>query len=933
MWQVMHFWDIYRKWQKRWEEARVFEADPDNRPKIFINGAYPYVNGRPHIGHYFSTFLRPDVYARYKRMRGFNVLYPQGFHATGQPIAAAARRLREGDKKQRDILLSMGVKEEELDKFKDPKYWITYFMNLWIEDLKLSGSSIDWRRTFHTTEFNPFYDAFIRWQYEELRDKGVIERGKHPVVWCPKEEIPIADHDRSEGEGVNPEEIIVIKFKGDVVFPVATYRPETVYGVTNLWINPEAIYVKASVNNEEWIISKEASESISHQLPLEIVEEIKGEELIGKIVQNPVTGEAVPILPASFVDPSFGTGVVMSVPAHAPYDWVAYQEIKEKYYVLPPRSLIDLEGYSEFPAKDVVEKYGITSQEEKEKLDAATAEVYKKEFYSGVLKEIFGPYAGLKVNEAKDKLIKDFKRRGIATTIWILPRRVVCRCGAEGVVKIVEQWFLKYSDERWKALAREAALKTDFTPEEAKNAVLHTIEWLKEWPLTRDVRTSLGTRLPWDKDQYIESLSDSTIYMAFYTLSKYFNQMDDSIAKRLDRAFFRWVFYGEGDIKEISERTGIEEEILNRMREEFLYWYPTDVRFVGKDLLQNHVTFTIFHHALIFPEKHPRRWSAAGHVLLNGEKMSKSKGNFLLLREAIDKYGADPVRMAVALAGNTVLDDANIETEVMEELREELPRWLSFVEEWYGKGRENKLMVDGWIESEVSKIIRDVGAAYEELRLRDAAIDAWYTMWRIVRKYLQITRNNPNKEVISWTLESWIKILQPITPHFAEEAWERIGKEPFVGLSDWPAPVSADERLVKFMEYVENLIEDIRHAVKLSRIEEPTKVEIYIAEPWKYDIVKNVRTLIRKKPMEEVIRSVPEEYRKDMVPLIKRGWKDPSRIPEVIGSREEEKQFLKEVKDYIEESVGVPLDILDAPVEGKTSLPFKPAIIVRGSSL
>jgi len=929
------FW-IYEKWQRRWEEAKLFEADPDSRPKIFINGAYPYANGRPHLGHFFSTFLRPDIYARYKRMKGFNVLYPQGFHATGQPIAAAARRLREGDPVTRRILIRSGVPEEEIERFKDPEYWIKYFMNWWIRDLRKAGNSIDWRRTFHTTELNPAYDKFIRWQYRKLKEMGLIERGDHPVVWCPKEKIPIGDHDRAEGEGVTPEEMIVIKFEvGGKRLVAATYRPETVYGVVNIWVNPEATYVEAEVDGERWILSKEAADFLSYQRSVKVVREFKGEELLGKRVET-LDGRKVPILPATFVDPAFGTGVVMSVPAHAPYDWVAVEEIKgvaEKYGVDPneltPIPLIEVEGCSEYPAADVVRKYGITSQEQRELLDRATSEIYKKEFYEGRLREIFGDLAGKRVHEAKEEIVRRLRERGIADTIYVLPEPVVCRCGARGVVKLVKnQWFLKYSDPGWKEKAREAAEQTVWTPPEAKAAVLNTIEWLKEWPLTRDVRTSLGTRLPWDESQYIESLSDSTIYMAYYTIAKWLEHPErwGIDIEKLDDSFFDFVFLGKGDPSEVSRKTGIPERMLHEMRQEFLYWYPVDVRFVGKDLLTNHTTFTVFHHAVIFPGLHPRRWSATGHVTMDGKKMSKSKGNFINLGDAVRDYGADPVRFAVALAGNTTLDDANIETRVMEEMREELPRWLDWIKKWYGGGREEENIIDRWFLSEVGKIIDEVDKAYEDLRFRDVALLSWYRMWDVVKKYLRVTKNNPNRGALTTFIEAWIKIIQPLMPHYAEEAWETIGKEPFVSVAPWPE-VEWEEKYVKLMEYVDRLVDDIRHVLRLARVEKPERVEIYVAEEWKYPVMKRVGELLPTRDMKRIMEAVPPEYRGEVAPLISRALKDPSKIPEVFATREEEKDFLEATKDYLSELVGVRIEVRDAPGP-KPSLPFRPALVV-----
>ncbi len=925
---VVDFWkEIYEKWQRRWEEARLFEADPDGREKVFVNGAYPYINGRGHLGHLYSTYLPPDVYARYKRMKGYNVLYPQGFHATGQPIAALARRLREGDEIARKILLKSGVPEEEIEKFKDKRYWLEYFSRVWREDLKSLGMSIDWRRTFYTTEYNKPYDLFIRWQYRRLKEKGVIEKGKHPVVWCPKEELPITDHDRSEGEGVVPEEAVIIKFRDERgrVFPALTFRPETVYGVTNVWIHPDDEYVEVEVEGEIWVIAFNAYERLKFQIGGDVIRTLSPEELYGLMVENPVTGDYVPVVPADFVDTSFGTGVVMSVPAHAPYDWVAVKEARERGYDIPEAiTVISVPGYSPFPARDVVEEMGIENQKD-ERLEEATKKVYKKEFYEGVM--AVGPWKGRKVSEIKEELVEYLRERRVATTVYVLPERVVCRCGAEGVVNIVEQWFLRYSDERWKEKAREAANNTIFTPEEARNAVMRTIGWLKEWPFTRDIRASLGTKLPWDETQYIESLSDSTIYMAYYTIAKWLQNAEDygiDLGK-IDDSFFDYVFLGKGEREEVSKRTGIPEELLEEMRREFLYWYPTDVRFVAKDLLQNHVTMSIFHHALLLPGKHPRRWVAAGHVTVSGKKMSKSKANFVTMREVVEKYGADPVRFAVALARSNTMDDSNIETSVMEEMVGELDKWLGMVTRIYNSGGVEEGLPERWIRSVVGSIVEKVERAYEEINLREALIEGWYRMRDVWKTYTEM-RNVPHRETARYFVESWIRILHPIIPHYTEEAWERIGGKGFVIESGWPE-ARRDEKVEKLVEYVFNLVEDINTVKELAG--GGKRVRIYLAPPEWYPVLRKVKGMLEKGERSRVWDAIPERLKRELSPTVQKALKNPGKLPDVIGDREEEEYVIRELKPFIERKTGMEVLIEEGTPENKQPLPFKPAIIVE----
>jgi leucyl-tRNA synthetase len=469
---------IEEKWQRKWEAARVFEADPDpKREKMLVTFPYPYMNGPLHVGHTF-TATRVDAYARFKRMQGYNVLWPWAWHWTGQPLLGASERVAKGDEAYIRVLREVdGVPEEELKKFVDPFYMAQYYTDEGRKIVKRIGFSVDWRREFTTVM--PTYQRFITWQYMNLHEKGYVTRGTHPVVWCPKDQSPTGDHDRQVGEGVTPEEYTLIKYKLDeeTFLPAATFRPETIFGVTNMWINPDADYVEAKVNGEKWIVSQEAAEKLKEQeRTVEVKRVFKGRELIGRNFTNPVTGRKFPILPGWFVDPKTATGVVYSVPAHAPYDWLALKDLQEKPEALSefgvdaemvkaikPISLITVEGYGEFPAVEIVKEMGIRDQHDP-RADEATKALYKKEFHGGVLKANCGVYAGKTVREVKEVLIADFKRQGYVDSMYDLPEPVVCRCMTPCIVKVLsDQWFLNYSDAKWKAQAKEVVLRCRFT--------------------------------------------------------------------------------------------------------------------------------------------------------------------------------------------------------------------------------------------------------------------------------------------------------------------------------------------------------------------------------------------------------------------------------------------------------------------------------------
>ena len=217
---------IDKKWQSEWAKAKIFEADPDpSRPKCFVTFPFAYMSGPLHVGSGF-TAARIDVYARYMRMRGCNVLYPWAWHWTGKTVAGAAERIKMGDEEFiRPIREVDGVPEQELKKFVDPAYMAQYYTNVNRDAVKRLGMSIDWRREFHTSSLNEAFSKFVTWQYLRLRERGYVTKGTHAVVWCPKDESPTGDADRLVGEGVRPEEFILMKFKmGDVFLTLRNFQ-------------------------------------------------------------------------------------------------------------------------------------------------------------------------------------------------------------------------------------------------------------------------------------------------------------------------------------------------------------------------------------------------------------------------------------------------------------------------------------------------------------------------------------------------------------------------------------------------------------------------------------------------------------------------------------------------------------------------------------
>ena len=949
----------------RWQESRAFEPEREiSKEKKLVTVPFPYMNGPLHLGHAF-TATRVDVYARFKRMQGFNVLFPWAWHWTGQPIVAAAERLAKGDESMMKEFVEIDrVPSEDLPKFYDPKFMAQYYTNSSRAALKRLALSIDWRREFHTTDLEPTFNKFVLWQYNRLRQMGYVTKGTHPVVWCPRDQSPTGDHDRLEGEGVQWEEFTLVLFKledSDYFLPAATFRPETIFGVTNLWINPSAEYAEIIVDgSSKWIVSSEAADKLKDQLhSINVVRRFSGRELIAQRVEDPLDSQRyIPLLPASFVDSDNGTGVVYSVPAHAPMDYIALIDLKhdlrkqQEFGLNPdlvakiqPISLISVSGMGEIPAKEVVEELQVTNQSDP-RVQEATNLVYKREFHQGLLKENTGHFKGLKVSEAKPMVSSELKRRGIADLMYDLPEKVVCRCLTECRVKVLEdQWFLKYSDPDWKKVAHECVESCQMYPESARRWFHDVIDWIKDWPCAR--RVGLGTPLPWSPGWIVETLSDSTIYMAYYTLRPLL--VSNGVgAESLTDEFFDYIFLGTGDTQLLSEKIRLAPQLIEELRLDFLYWYPVNIRNSAKELIPNHLMFFIFQHVAFFPkELWPTGISANGMMMAEGIKMSKSKGNVITLSNGLDRFGADVVRSAL-MDGAEGFDDMDWREKNARDIQGKLNSLPNFVANFMSlrpKSGAELSSTDFWLENQIQKHIHSITVNLDSMKTKSAFQEAFYSFWNDLR-YYESRSDQLNPRVVSYAIQVWLRLLGPFIPYTVEEINEDLGKGEMICSSLFP--VLEESRLHPEAELTESLtqklIEDSSNILKIIP-QKPKKLFIYVAPDWSYELFIKLADGRRiQEKTSETLRSFfqfhPNIDKKVVSAMLAR----LSRLINELGtdfvdsfdktSGFDEKAVYEESKKYLAKRLGVDVSIEGSKGEAKydpkkkadIALPFKPAL-------
>ena len=919
----LDFSKIEQKWQNKWRKDKIFESNIDpKREKKYITAAFPYPNSPQHIGH-ARTYTTADIYARYLRLRGYNVLYPMAFHVTGTPILAMAKRIANKEKDVLEVFDKIyGINESEAAKLNEPKTLVAYFSKEIEQGMHEIGFSMDWRRKFYS--YDEKFNKFIQWQFRKLKEKEYLIKGEYPIAWCRSDNNAVSAHDTKGDVDPELEEVTAIKFEvsKDTYLIVSTYRPETIYGVTNIWINPKFEYVKARIKTnhnkkeEVLILSAKAAEALNLQLQLEIIASVSAEELLKMSAKNPIDDRSVPVYAASFVKEDVGTGIVMSVPAHAPLDYLALRDAGKADHLI---QVVSVNGYSSAPAKDAVEKLKV-----KDQLDPfseqATKEIYTKEAYEGVM--IVGKYIGEKASLAKDKVSKELLDSKHALMIHvILNPPVHCRCGANVVVNIIkDQWFIDYGKPEWKKLAKEALDDANVIPQKTRSEYEYTINWLKTRPCTR--AAGLGTKFPFDETKMIEALSDSTIYMAYYTIA---HLLEEIRAEEMNDEFFDYVFLGKESAKHKTENTK-----LKKLRESFLYWYPVDSRHSAGDLIRNHLTLYLFIHTAIFEKKlWPKQLVTNGFVLMDGKKMSKSMGNITPLRKAIKDYSADIIRFAV-VSGADLATDSDFSRTVADGVRSR----LEFIYKLAIESKESKKVhkIDQWILSRINKKIKNAEKLYEELAIRELSLEIFYDVVSDLQWYTKRT-DKPNLKSF---LAKWCVLISPFMPHFAEELNEILGGKELVTTSNYPKfKDKIDEKIEMEEEFVKSTRTDIEKISSLL-VKDPTtqkvkQIEIVVASPWKkklYDIVKKEQKfelVMKACSQDSELKSLMADVQRVVKQLVKNAYS----LTETLNQKEEI-EALNDAKGFFEKefgcSVHITTDSESKSDRAKLALPGKPAI-------
>ena len=955
--------EMEKKWQSKWAEKKLNESErQDGKPKFMLIFAYPGLTGYLHVGH-LRGYTYADALGRYKRMTGYNVLFPVGTHATGNGAISLASKIARKDEKTVDYLLRNGCPEEEIDKLKEPMDVVNFFNNVYQNDYwKRFGFLADWRR--FTCTLYPDYGKFIEWQFTKLKEKGLLVQKPYYAPFCPVHgpvAVDPSETDISKGGLAETQEYTLLKFwceERKFFLVAATLRPETIFGQVCFWARPDMEYSIVEKDGERWVVSPQCAEKMSLQFDgVEEVGRIAGKDLIGLTCTAPMIHKQIPVFPADFVDPDVGTGLVTSCPSDAPDDWNSLQvakanpELTEKYGIpkdivdaVVPVSIISIKGYGDFPAQSIIEKMKIPSVKDpakfRELMDEAKKQVYKDGYHMGVMKDVCGEFSGMRVEEAKDKIQQAMLASKEAEIFRDLTEEVVCRCGQRVHIKrIDDQWFINYADRQLTDSTKEHCMDMTIFPAQYYENVQGVLDWYRERACVR-LGNWLGTRFPFDNKWIIEAISDSTLYPLFYTISLYSNTKQIT-PEQMTPEFFDYVVLEKGEPSAVAGSTGIDQELLEKIRKDVHYWYPLDINLGGKEHMTVHFPVFLMNHRAILPDDmQPKgiivNWYVTGK---NKDKISKSKGGAQPIPGAVAKFGADSMRLYYAHVASMFVD-VEWDEDLVFTYKQKLENIMSSVEDLINAEADVPSGdIDAWLLSRFNTHVSEIRAAMDRYDLRQMATVVYYDMSNDMRWYAR--RGGKNRDTVMQALRIWINAMMPITPHVAEELWSEAGFEGLVSEAQFPE--ADDSKRNAAAEYGEGLVQevigDVNEIKKMAKTE-VSKAVIYTTPMWKVGVMKDaiamaeagnltIPDLTKRCMADENLKKRGKEtsdfVKKIAVDLMRSNLKDKKALADL-----DEEALLKSAKDFIASETGMETEIYGADEENKFDPSNKARVAVPG---
>ena len=918
---------IEKKWQEKWEKDKIFQVKEEKREKYYVLEMYPYPSGKLHMGH-LRNYTIGDCFARFKRMNGYNVLYPMGYDSFGMPAENAA-----------------------IDHGANPEVWTNNNIEAMKEQQKRIGLSYDWTREIYSHD--PNYYKWDQWFFLKMLEKDLAYREESYVNWCNKCVTVLANEQAQGGkcwrcnndveqkfltqwflrirnyadellDGLNivewPEKVKIMqrnwigRSEGSIIkFPIVgenktidifTTRPDTLYGVTFMIFAPEHPWVRAWVSGTKFEGEYEA-------LYNEIMREdkfkrtdIEGEKkgmFIGKYCLNPITNEEVPIYIGNFVIYEYGAGAVMAVPAHDQRDFEFAKKfnIPIKIVIQPFDYEIKLEKMTRAYEADgiLVNSEEFNGMENRNAIKVITEKLNEKDlghetinyklrdwgisrqrYWGCPIPIIHCNNCGIVPVPYKDLpvlLPKDVKFIGSGNPLETSEKFVNTKCPKCGKqAKRETDTMDTFIDSSWYFFA------FCDPPKESEAA-----------PYNKEIVNYWG-----NVDQYIGGIEHAVMHLIY---ARFFTKIARDLGlHKFDEPFQRLLTQG----------------MINKAHP----YCPKCDAFAMKAEMQ---------------DKTCKRCGTK--YVLKSVKMSKSYGNTVDPGEIMGKYGADAARFFI-LFGASPSSGLEWSDEGVGFANKFMNNTFQLLTEKPSTYRQKRNVRDTMVQYILNKSVKEITENLSKIAIRNA-VNSLIQFSSELNKY---KGEGVIKEIYEECLERFVLLLHPITPHITEEIWEFMGKKGYLSLASWP---SYNEDLITAenefkLKLMNNTIDSINQIKLITKKEKINNILVIIAEDWKYKFYSILISLIDKtKNQGEIMKKIMQEkefkpHSKIISQVVAKILKNVGKFSKSILSPKEEFTFFNEIKFIIEKKYNCTAEILTEKdsKESKASqaLPGRPAIII-----
>jgi leucyl-tRNA synthetase len=801
------FKKIEEKWQKKWEKSKIFQVKEGKKKKFYVLDMFPYPSAEGlHIGHAF-VFSLGDIFARFKRMQEFNVLYPIGYDNFGLPAENAA--------------ISAGIHPEEYTKKS-----IANFR----KQQKAMGWSYDWSRMFKTSD--SAYYKWDQWIFLKMFEKGIAYRKKAPVNWCPKCKTVLANEQvvngccwRHEDTSIEVQHLeqwflkitdyadelleclekidwparakamqknwigkshgvdIDFEIEGEK-WPVFTTRPDTIYGVTFMVISAQHSRLKEIVTEEQ---KKEVEKFLKKiktvsQKSIKEIEELEKEGVFtGSYAVNPINGEKVPVYAGNFVIADYGSGMVMAVPAHDQRDF----EFAEKYNI-PIKVVIEPKDYKIYERKGQLPK-------------AYTGE--------GFLVNS-GEFNGLESRKASEKITKHFEKK---------------KQGRKAIQYKLRDWLISRQRYWGTPIPAVYCEKCGITPVSEKDLPIK---------LPMDIKFGKGNPLATNK-KFLEAKCVKCKGKA----KRETDTMDTFVNSS-------WYYLRYTDPKN-------NKKIFDPKKAS--YWIPIDQYIGGPEHITGHLMYIRFYTkflrdiGLLNINEPALKYFTQGIIHgKDGEKMSKSRGNIIEPLDIIHKYGADSLRFYLVSNSSPEKDSIWNDKNIVGSFK-----LINRIYEYFKKFKQGKSSPR--FESKLNKSIKEVTKYVNDFKHNLAVI--------ILRDLFD---SFSEEKISKKDAETFLIMLHVYCPFVTEELWQKLGHRSFISLQKWPVAdeKKIDERFEKQEQELKKLIEDINNIVKLLK-KKSKKVFVYTLPDEKQIYQENINEIKKRTSIDVEVYAVDDKDKYD----------------------------------------------------------------------